>query len=91
MLEHTYSLPSQPGARSVPLELRAMTRLEDIHVPTLIMIGDRDVPSFQDLSLVVSQKIPQAQRIVVPGAAHMINMEKPKEFNRILLDFIAHH
>ena len=91
MLEHTYSLPSQPGARSVPLEPRAMTRLEDIHVPTLMMIGDKDVPSFQDLSLVASQRIPQAQRIVVPGAAHMINMEKPKEFNRILLDFIAHH
>ena len=90
MLEHNYSLPSLPGAKSVPLEPRAMTRLEDIHVPTLIMIGDKDVLSFQDLSLVASRRIPQARRVVVPGAAHMINLEKPIEFNRILMDFIEH-
>jgi pimeloyl-ACP methyl ester carboxylesterase len=29
-------------------------------------------------------------QLVIPGAAHVINMEQPAEFNRIVLDFLAH-
>ena len=36
----------------------------------------------------LASEIPGAQKIVVPGTAHMINMERPDEFNRILLDFL---
>lgn len=84
-----YLLPSPVGAVSVSLEPRAMTRLEDIASPTLIMCGDKDVSFFQDLSAVAAQRIPHAQRTIVPGAAHMISMEKPEVFNRLLLDFIT--
>ncbi len=88
MLLQNLSLPSPNGAQSVPLEPRAMTRLEDIHVPTLVVIGDRDISSFQELSATVAGRIPDAKRTVVPGAAHMVNMEKPEVFNRVLIDFI---
>ncbi len=33
--------------------------------------------------------IKKAQLIVIPGAAHVVNMEQPEEFNRIVLDFLS--
>jgi len=89
MLLQNYSLPAPEGGKSVPLEPRAMTRLEQIQAPTLIIMGDKDVPSFQDLSAEAAQRIPCARRVVVAGAAHLVNMEKPEEFNRILIDFLT--
>lgn len=36
--------------------------------------------------------IPKARRIVVPDAGHLIYLEKPEEFSRIVIDFLeAHH
>jgi pimeloyl-ACP methyl ester carboxylesterase len=32
--------------------------------------------------------IPDARQAIIPGTAHLPNMEKPDEFNRILLDFL---
>ena len=86
---HNYAVPSPIGAESVPLEPRAITRLEKIVVPTLILIGDKDVPFFQSLSAIAANRVPNAKRSVIPDVAHMISMEKPEIFNRILVDFVA--
>jgi 3-oxoadipate enol-lactonase len=84
-----YAVPSPVGAESIPLEPRAITRLEEIHVPTLVLVGDRDLPFFQNLAAIAASRIPDAKKIVIPGVAHMINMERPELFNRVLLDFVA--
>lgn len=86
---HNYAIPSPTSAQSIPLEPRAITRLEKIGAPTLILIGDKDVPYFQSLSAIAAERISNAKRIVMPNAAHMISMEKPETFNRILIDFLA--
>ena len=33
-------------------------------------------------------KIRDSKKIVIPGAAHMINLDKPKEFNDAVLEFL---
>ena len=33
-------------------------------------------------------EIPQAQQVVIPDAAHIVNMEQSAEFNRIVLEFL---
>ena len=33
--------------------------------------------------------IPGAERALLPGTAHLPNMEQPVEFNRVVLDFLA--
>jgi pimeloyl-ACP methyl ester carboxylesterase len=30
-----------------------------------------------------------AKKVVIPGTAHHLNMEKPEEFNRAVLDFLG--
>jgi pimeloyl-ACP methyl ester carboxylesterase len=37
------------------------------------------------------EQIPGASLAVVPGAGHMVMLEKPAEFNRILADFLDAH
>jgi pimeloyl-ACP methyl ester carboxylesterase len=42
---------------------------------------------FRVADLLVS-RIPGAKRIDVPGAGHVVHVERPAEFNRVLLGFL---
>jgi pimeloyl-ACP methyl ester carboxylesterase len=70
------------------LEQPAAVRLGDIQVPTLIIVGDKDVRSILVIADVLEKGIPNAKKAIIPGTAHHLNMEKPQEFNRIVLDFL---
>jgi len=70
-------------------EVNAVPRLAEIRVPTLAVLGDLDMASIHDIVDLIAAKIPGARKVVIGGAAHMVNMEKPAEFNRVLLDFLA--
>jgi 3-oxoadipate enol-lactonase len=67
----------------------AISRLSEIHVPTLIIIGDQDVVDILKIADILEKGIPGARIEVIPGTAHHLNMEKPQEFNRIVLDFLG--
>lgn len=70
------------------LEPAAANRLAEITVPTLVLIGDLDIPaSLQRYEWLISH-IPQAQKAVLSGTAHLPSLEKPAEFNRLVLDFL---
>jgi pimeloyl-ACP methyl ester carboxylesterase len=72
-----------------PLNPPAVERLGEIQVPTLIVVGSLDHPELLRAADVMREQIPEAEKIIIDAAAHMLNMEKPDEFNRIVLDFLA--
>jgi pimeloyl-ACP methyl ester carboxylesterase len=72
-----------------PLTPPAIERLQDVHVPTLVIAGALDDPQIQRAADTLATGIKGARKVVIPGAAHIPSMEKPAEFNRILLDFLA--
>jgi pimeloyl-ACP methyl ester carboxylesterase len=37
----------------------------------------------------LAAEIAGARHMVIPGAAHMVTMERPAEFNQAVLDFLA--
>ncbi len=90
MQYHAFTVPTPDEAEELPLEPSAITRLAEIHVPTLLIVGEYDIPDKYELVKQLASEIPQAQQVVIPGAAHVINMEQPAEFNRIVLNFLAH-
>jgi len=63
-------------------------KLSDISQPTLIVAGAQD-DRFLDASRYLQRLIPNARLEIISGAGHMVNLEKPNEFNRTLLDFLA--
>ena len=66
----------------------AIEQLEKIVVPTLVIIGDKDVAEFQTISNSITEKIQNSGQVIMPGTAHLPSMEKPEEFNQIVLDFL---
>lgn len=63
-------------------------RLSEIKAPTLIIVGDRDAPSILVNTEVYEKGIPGAKKIIIPGVSHHLVMEKPKEYNRLVLSFL---
>jgi 3-oxoadipate enol-lactonase len=66
----------------------AAQRLEEITTPTLAVVGERDVPDFHAITGAMSQRIPGARKVVLPGVGHMSNMEDPHGFNEAVLSFL---
>ena len=66
-----------------------MSRLVEIRIPTLVMIGDSDLPDMQAISQLVADRIRGAKRLLIPGAAHLPNLENSILFNQSVIDFLA--
>jgi pimeloyl-ACP methyl ester carboxylesterase len=74
--------------RMLPLEPPAINRLAEVKVPTLIVVGDEDAPETLEIADTLEQGITRAKKVVITGTAHHPNMEKPEEFNRVVLAFL---
>ena len=63
-------------------------RLNEIRQATLIVVGAQDT-HFIDAGKYLNRHIPNSKMETVSGAGHMLNLEKPNEFNDLLLRFLA--
>jgi pimeloyl-ACP methyl ester carboxylesterase len=71
-----------------PLQPPAVGRLKEIKAPTLVIVGDRDVPDIQRLVDQLAAELPDVRKEVVTSAGHIVNMEQPEPFNKLLLGFL---
>src|SRR3954470_3542016 len=71
-----------------PFEPQASTRLGEIDCPVLVVVGDLDQPVIQEVAEQLAEGIPGARKEVIAGTAHAPTMERPEEFNRLLLGFL---
>lgn len=72
-----------------PTGFDMMSRLPEIRVPALVMIGDSDLPDMHAISQLVSDRIRGAKRLLMPGVAHLPNLENPTLFNQSVINFLA--
>jgi pimeloyl-ACP methyl ester carboxylesterase len=77
-----------PWKLQVPPEPRTWQRLANIRVPTLLIIGDRDVAPQILMVDNIHSRIPGSKKVLINGADHIANMSKPDEFNRTVLEFL---
>ncbi|HXH22737.1 MAG TPA: alpha/beta fold hydrolase [Dehalococcoidia bacterium] len=64
--------------------------LASISVPTLVIVGEADGLTPPADSQLMAERIPGAKLEIIPGAAHLSNMEEPEHFNRVVREFLAH-
>jgi pimeloyl-ACP methyl ester carboxylesterase len=64
-------------------------RLSEIKAPTLVVIGDLDMPGIIDIANRIEKEVAGAKKAVIKGAAHSVNMEKPEKFNRVVVEFLG--
>ncbi len=70
-------------------ERPAADRLGEIRAPTLVLVGDRDVPAMAAIADKLAAEIPAARKVVLEGADHLPSFRVPAELNRLLLDFLT--
>lgn len=81
---HKFKVSGWPRLQSPP----AIERIHEIKMPLLIIAGDKDMPYILDACKVLEKTVAGSQKIVFPGVAHMINMEKPAAFNKAVMQFL---
>jgi len=69
-------------------DYRVFDRLGQIRVPTLFIVGDKDVSSQILMVDNLHSHVPGSKKVVIPGADHIANMSKPDEFDQIVLKFL---
>jgi 3-oxoadipate enol-lactonase len=88
MILHMSRLPDGDGERQ-EIDPPAIERLADIQAPMLIILGEHDAPDIHAIVELLAKQIPNVRQVPMADTAHMLNMEKPAEFNRIVLDFLS--
>jgi 3-oxoadipate enol-lactonase len=86
-----FTIPTPDSLELVDLEPPAIARLADVRAPTLVVVGDQDIDHKLAIADRLAAEIPAARQVVFPGAAHMVTMEQPAEFNRVVLDFLGQY
>jgi pimeloyl-ACP methyl ester carboxylesterase len=99
MFAAMYALASPDGPEHFPEvweKMRTMwaepfdwtARVQQISAPTLVIVGDDDYVSVEHAEE-FSRRVQNGQLAVIPGASHLVPMEKPDLFNQLVLDFTA--
>jgi 3-oxoadipate enol-lactonase len=69
-------------------DMNQLHLLPNIHLPTLVIGGERDISTpWEGHGDVLASNIPGAKAVRLP-AAHLSNLEKPAEFSAALLEFL---
>lgn len=87
--EHTWPLHQEGVPRPRPLTPPAAGRLNEIAVPTLVVTGALDMPAIRQQGEFIHAGIRGSESVVVAGAGHMVNMERPQEFDRAVRHFLG--
>jgi pimeloyl-ACP methyl ester carboxylesterase len=68
-----------------------LQRLAEIHIPTLLIVGAEDHFQLYKSADKLEKDITGARRVTISETCHMPGMEKPEEFNQIVLGFLQAH
>lgn len=67
-----------------------MEQIQEITAPTLVICGTDDLMTPPKYAEYLHQKIKESQLALIPGAGHMVMLEKPEEVNRTIEAFLDH-
>ena len=75
-----------PGEEITPPS--AWDRLEDLTVPTLMIVGNRDLRFYRTEAGAVAQRAGNAKFVLVDDVAHLPMLERPEEFAAMVQEFL---
>ena len=67
----------------------AYERVSDLDLPLLVLWGDLDFPYIQERCRYLVDTIPAARGQVIPGTAHLPNLEQPRIVNERIRDHLG--
>lgn len=92
LVDEVRTIMSSSSREGVIAALGAMAERPDsippIDVPALIVVGENDTITPPSDAARMAKAIKKATLVTIPGAAHLSNMERPREFNAAVKKFI---
>jgi 3-oxoadipate enol-lactonase len=85
-LQDGHDVPAMP-----PLDPPASARLGEIGMPTLVVTGSEDVSDIHEIAEKLAAGIPGAERATIDGSGHLPSLERPDDFDRVVLAFLRKH
>jgi 3-oxoadipate enol-lactonase len=64
-------------------------RLAEVYAPTLVMVGNQDILTPRGDSEEIAERMPNAELVVISGAAHGFMVEHATTFNKVLIEFLG--
>ncbi len=64
-------------------------RLGEVRVPTLVVVGEEDVADIHRVAERLVREIPGARSATIPRTAHVPNLERPADFDALVLGFLS--
>jgi pimeloyl-ACP methyl ester carboxylesterase len=91
MQREAFELPDwdPDGAPESELEPPAHARLAEIDCPTLIVVGEADQVATLEAANHLAKEVRAARYVSWPESAHMLTLEWPDAFGRLVLEFVA--
>jgi pimeloyl-ACP methyl ester carboxylesterase len=94
-LLETMAADVRPDSMRIALGVMAEADQRDllphIAVPTLLIWGELDARAPLSVARSFEQAIPDAKLVVIPGAGHVSNLERPEAFNDAVREFCRDH
>jgi 3-oxoadipate enol-lactonase len=95
LVDEAETIMSSSSAEGVTAALKAMAERPDstpvlkmIRVPSLVIVGADDTITPPSDAARLAKALPDAQVVIIPGAAHLSNMEQPQVFNDAVSKFL---
>lgn len=64
-------------------------QLDRIDVPTLVIVGEHDLPVLRLAAEYLAARVSEQAAVVLRDTAHLPSMDQPESFNRVITGFIA--
>lgn len=88
ILLENQSLFRPRSAQRLGIRPPAAERLGDLRTPTLVMIGDHDDADNTAIAERIAQQGRDVEKVRIANAAHLIHLDRPETFDRIVLEFL---
>jgi 3-oxoadipate enol-lactonase len=75
--EHEFGYARPDAPKRAWVDPPVSQRFGEISVPSLVIIGDREMPTLIEQGEMMAAAIPGAELVVIEGAGHIVNLERP--------------
>jgi len=70
-------------------KINLAARLKEIRCPILVIVGEQDMGTPLAMAREIHENAPGSKLVILENAAHLSNMERPREFDRALSEFLS--
>ena len=72
-----------------PLTPPAIARLSEIKSPTLVVLGEKDLPHIKEVADLLARGVSGARLVTIRDAGHIVNLDAADAFNKLVASFLS--